>query len=92
MAESRYTLALSPSFSTVLKKLKRQKPDFLRDLDRAVAKVLKDPTFGKPLRNILKNCRRVPIGSYVLMYEINGSEIRLLDFDHHDRVYKKYAA
>lgn len=89
MAE-RYTLVLAPGFQSVLKKLKRQKPELLRELDRVIAKVLKDPSLGKPLRNVLKNCRRFQIGSHVLMYEINKAEVRLLDFDHHDRVYKKY--
>jgi hypothetical protein len=53
----RYTLAFSPHFDTVLKKLKRQKPELLRGLDRVIAKVLKDPMLGKPLRNVLKNCQ-----------------------------------
>lgn len=57
MAEPHYTLALSPGFDTILKRLKRQKPELLHALDR---------------------------------YEISGTEVRLLDFDHHDLVYKKY--
>jgi len=84
-----YTLALSPKFERILKNLKHQKPDVLRELERVIRKVLADPTRGKPLRNVLKNFRRVHVlGSLVLVYEIHGLEVRLLDFDHHNKVYK----
>lgn len=85
-----YRLALSPPFERILKLLKRQKPSLLRDLDHAIAKVFREPMFGKPLRHTMRNYRRVHIGSFVLVYEVRAYEIRLLDFDHHDRIYKKY--
>ena len=86
-----YALVLSPLFVRVLKSLKRKNGDVLKELDRSVEKILREPTLGKPLRNTLRNYRRVHVGgSFVLLYEILGDEVRLLDFDHHDRVYKKY--
>lgn len=85
-----YSLVLSPRFEKILKSLKRRKPTLLRDLERQIEKVLKEPVLGKPLRNVLRNYRRVHIGSFVLIYEIYHKEIRLIDFDHHDRIYKKY--
>lgn len=85
-----YRLALAPQFEAILKYLKRKKPGLLRDLDRAIAKVFREPMFGKPLRHSMRNYRRVHIGSFVLVYEVYAYEIRLLDFDHHDRIYKKY--
>jgi len=51
---------------------------------------MKEPALGKPLRNVLRNYRRLHVDSYVLLYEIKQQEIRLLDFDHHDNIYKKY--
>jgi len=45
---------------------------------------------GKPLRNTLRNYRRVHVDPFVLLYEIRMLEVRLMDFDHHDKIYKKY--
>ena len=90
MAESsKYILAVPPEFERILKSL-RKKRSLLKQLDARVGKILMEPKLGKPLRNVLRNYRRVHINSYVLIYEIYHNEVRLLDFDHHDRVYKKY--
>ncbi len=90
MDGQKYRLALSPQFERILKSLKRKKPSLLAELDRAISKVFREPIFGKPLRHSMRNYRRVHIGSFVLVYEVYANEIRLLDFDHHDRIYKKY--
>lgn len=86
-----YTLNLTHQYKDSLKKIKRSKPDLLLSLEAGVAKILRAPTLGKPLRNELRNNRRIHVaGSFVLLYEIAGTEIRLLDFDHHDKIYKKW--
>lgn len=89
-SSSAYRLAVSPRFEDILKRLKRQKPDLLKDLEKQIAKVLREPMLGKPLRNVLRNYRRVHVGSFALIYELHQNEVRLMDFDHHDRIYKKY--
>ncbi len=90
MAErARYVLAVPPEFERILKSLKKQ-PSLLKDLELRIERVVREPELGKPLRNVLRNYRRVHIGSHVLIYEIRQNEVRLMDFDHHDRVYKKY--
>jgi len=86
---SKYVLVIPLEFERVLKSLKK-KATLLQQLDIKIAKILKEPELGKPLRNVLRNYRRVHIGSHVLIYEINQKEVRLLDFDHHDNIYKKY--
>ncbi len=58
-------------------------------VENQIIKIITNPFCGKPLRNVLKNIRRVRIDSYVLLYEINQNEVRFLDFDHHDKIYKK---
>ena len=53
--------------------------------------ILADPYRFKPLRKPMQNKRRVHVGGpFVLIYEINEREqlITLLDFDHHDNIYK----
>lgn len=85
-----YTLVVDPACKKIFKTIKSRKPSLFRDLKKQTLKIVKETSLGKPLRNVLKNRRRVHIGSFVLIYEIYGNEIRLLDFDHHDRIYKKY--
>jgi mRNA-degrading endonuclease RelE of RelBE toxin-antitoxin system len=48
------------------------------------------PEIGKPLRNVLKGKRRIQIGSFVLIYEIdkNDNKLTLFSFEHHDSAYK----
>lgn len=91
MAQSvRYMLVSEPQIERMLKSLKKKNPDLFRAVESRIIKILYNPALGKPLRNVLRNRRRVHIeGSFVLVYEIVGTEVRLLDFDHHDKVYKK---
>jgi mRNA-degrading endonuclease RelE of RelBE toxin-antitoxin system len=94
MADSvQYTLNLTSLYKNSLKKIKQNKPDLLVPLEAGVAKILHSPELGKPLRNVLRNRRQIHVaGSFVLLYEISGTEVRLLDFDHHNKIYKKYSA
>lgn len=88
----RYTLALGPAFRRILKKLNRQGGTLRAELDRGIEKIVHEPMLGKPLRHALRNYRRVHIErSFVLLYEIQGRRVVLVDFDHHDRIYKKYS-
>ena len=59
-------------------------------LRKQIEKIVENPVFGKPLRNVLRNYRRVHVDdSFVLVYEIYQYSIQLIDFDHHDNIYKK---
>ena len=90
--EVKYSLALAGQYKNVLKKLRRKNSPLVLEIERSVGQILRYPEFGKPLRHSLRNYRRIHIeGSFVLLYEIHGSVVRLLDFDHHDRIYKKYS-
>ena len=94
MTESvRFKLTLEPEVERIFKSVKRKNPDLSRDIESGVIKILRSPELGKPMRNILSNQRRIHIASsFVLLYEIVGTEIRLLDFDHHNKIYKKHSA
>lgn len=87
-SEKKFVLVFGPGFSKTLALLKRKNPDLFRVLEKHILKVFRNPAIGKPLRNVLRNYRRVHVGSFVLLYEVYQSEVRLLDFDHHDRIYK----
>lgn len=86
-----YKLAIKESLDKKLSKLRKKDMEMLRLLDRKVQDIIVDPSRFKPLRKPLQNKRRVHVaGSFVLVYEINEKEkiVTLLDFDHHDNIYK----
>jgi len=86
-----YKLAIKESLDKKFKKLQKKDIEMLRLIDRKVQDILDDPYRFKPLRNPLQNKRRVHVaGSFVLVYEVNEKEnlVTLLDFDHHDNIYK----
>jgi len=86
-----YKLAVKESLDKKFKKLKKKDGEMLMLIDRKVQEILDDPYRFKPLRKPLQKKRRVHVGrSFVLIYEINEEEkiVTLLDFDHHDNIYK----
>ena len=87
-----YKLAVKESLDKKFKKLKKKDREMLVLIDRKVQDILDDPYRYKPLRRPVQNKRRVHVGgSFVLIYEINEEEkiVTLLDFDHHDNIYKR---
>ena len=79
----------SDEFRRVVRSLEKRDRMLLGRLAKEIRKVLKNPEIGKPLRHSLKSYRRTHVGSFVLVYEVVGSSVFFLDFDHHDRIYKK---
>lgn len=73
----------------ILARHKKKDRRLFQEIENQIEKVIREPTIGKPLRYTLKNRRRVHVGSFVLVYEFNNGELRFIDFDHHDKIYKK---
>ena len=77
---------LDKAFSKLAKKNKKQ----LQIIHKKIDQILENPYHFKSLRGDMHGTRRVHIDtSFVLTYEIDEEKklIRLLDFDHHDKVY-----
>lgn len=88
----KYVLVFSHTFERAASRLKKKKPDVVRELVSRFSKLERDPQLGKPLGNALRGYRRIHIsGSFVLLYEIREHDVRLVDFDHHNNIYKKYS-
>lgn len=89
---SKYIIKIvySAEFGKAIKKIAKQDVKTFEQLESQMEKVMREPQFGKPLRYTLKNRRRIHVGSFVLVYEFHNNELRFIDFDHHDRIYKKY--
>jgi len=86
-----YKLSVKESLDRKLKKLGKKDRELLLLIDKKVKEILQDPSRFKPLKKPLQNKRRVHVGgSFVLIYEINEKKsiVTLVDFDHHDNIYK----
>ena len=86
-----YKLAVKESLDRKFKRLRTKDKELLGLIEKKVKEVLADPYRFKPLRKPLQNKRRVHVGGpFVLIYEIEEKErlVTLLDFDHHDNVYR----
>jgi len=86
-----YKFAVKESLDKKFRKLKKKDREMLMLIDRKVQEILDDPYRFKPLRKPLQKKRRLHVSrSFVLIYEINKEEkiVTLLDFDHHDNIYK----
>lgn len=86
----KYELEVSDKLLRIFKKLKKRDVIRANILKRKIKDILENPYIGKPLRSRLAGVRRVHLRPFVLTYEIleRSMIIRLLDFDHHDRVYR----
>ncbi len=86
-----YKLAIKKSLDKKFKKLKKKDRKMLELIYKKVQEILDNPYRFKLLKKPLQNKKRVHIGgSFVLIYEVNEEEkiVTLIDFDHHDNIYK----
>ena len=88
---NKMSFVFSIEFRKILEKIAKKDKMGLKKIESQVYKIISNPLIGKPLRNVMKNYRRVHIGSFVLIYKIENHEIVFIDYDHHDRIYKKYS-
>jgi len=79
----------SDRMERILRRCKRKDRELFTEIQKQIEKIIREPQIGKPLRYTLKNRRRMHTGSFVLVYEFHEGELRFLDFDHHDKIYKK---
>lgn len=83
-------IVYSPEAEDALRRCKKRDTNLFARAEKQILKIIREPNFGKPLRYALKNRRRVHVGSFVLVYELHNGELRFIDFNHHDRIYKKF--
>lgn len=85
-----YQLDVSKQADDIFKKLEKRNKKQLEIINKKIKKILSNPHHFKPLRGDMKGSRRVHIdNSFVLVYEIDegNSVVRIIDYDHHDKVY-----
>ena len=85
-----YALAVSDNLDRILQKLRKKNRKQPEIIHKKVREILENPYHLKPLRGDIYGARRVHIDkSFVLVYEIDEKNkiVKLLDYDHHDRIY-----
>lgn len=84
-----YRVVTTPNFEKETRVLFKKDPSLLDRFKKAAISIRENPECGKPLRNVLKGYRRVHVGHFVLIYEVNDADklITLVSFTHHDKAY-----
>jgi YafQ family addiction module toxin component len=85
-----YHLDIPEKLDKAFGKLAKKDRGQMGILQAKISEILEEPHRIKPLRGDMKGARRVHIGkSFVLVYEIDEQEhaVRLLEYEHHDKVY-----
>ena len=85
-----YELVIPEHLDKIFFKISKKDKVQFEILSRKIKEILDNPEIGKPLTANMAGERRVHIRNYVLTYEIleNQKIVRLLDYDHHDKIYK----
>uniref|UniRef100_A0A7C3RED8 Type II toxin-antitoxin system mRNA interferase toxin, RelE/StbE family n=1 Tax=Archaeoglobus fulgidus TaxID=2234 RepID=A0A7C3RED8_ARCFL len=83
-----YRAEFSDEFLKIARRLKNKDPELFSRLKTKVEEILKNPEHYKPLRGKLKGLRRAHVGSFVIIFKIEGECVKFVTFKHHDRVYE----
>ncbi len=86
-----YSLEISDSVNEKFKKLSKKDKFQMGAIDSKIMQILENPHHFKPLRFSMSGTYRVYImKSFVLIYCVDEERkvVTLLDYDHHDKIYK----
>lgn len=85
-----YSLEVVETVDKTFKKLQKKDRAQFDAAAKKVNEILENPQQFKPLKNPMQHMRRVHIGSFVLVYDIDEARkvVTLRRYEHHDRVYK----
>jgi mRNA interferase RelE/StbE/toxin YoeB len=86
----KYDLYVPEHLDKIFLKLSKKDKKQLDIIHKKISEILKDPHHYKPLRGDSHGAFRIHIEkSFVLTFEIDEKNkiIRLLDYDHHDKIY-----
>ena len=85
----KYSLEIDDRLKKIFWKLKKKDSIQADILKRKIKEILENPKIGKPLTANMSGQWRVHIRHFVLTYEIleNKKLVRLLDYEHHDKIY-----
>ena len=85
-----YSLEVVETVDKIFKKLRRKDSVQFEALSRKIKEILENPQQFKPLKSPMRHMRRVHVGSFVLVYDIDETRkvVTIRRYEHHDTVYK----
>ncbi len=85
-----YDIKIGDKLRKKIEKLQNKDTQYYNAVIDKIFQIAEVPQLGKPLRGILKGKRRVHVGPFVIIYEVNDNlhVVTLLEFAHHDDAYK----
>jgi len=85
-----YIFEIKKGLEKSLRKLAKKDRQLYEAVTKKILQIAENPTVGKSLRNVLNGKRRVHIGHFVLIYEVDDKEekVTFIEFEHHDKAYK----
>lgn len=87
-----YSVDIAPGLQDILDDLFKRHKERYEKIMKKIEEIPHFPHHYKPLRHDLKGVRRVHIDtSFVLVFRIieETKTVFFLDFDHHDKIYRK---
>ncbi|MGV8162807.1 MAG: type II toxin-antitoxin system RelE family toxin [Candidatus Nanoarchaeia archaeon] len=82
-----YSLLFTPTIERQLKKLKNKDKKTFERIAKKILEIQENPEHYKPLRNMLKGCRRAHIDPFIIIFELEQKTIILHYIKHHDKAY-----
>jgi len=85
-----YSLEVVETVDKIFKKLQKKDHAQFDVVTKKVNEILENPQQFKPLKSPMQHMRRVHVGSFVLVYDIDEARkaVTVRRYEHHDRVYK----
>ena len=86
-----YTIEVSELADEKFYKIAKKNKVLFEAINKKIEELKVNPEHFKPLRGQMKGERRIHFGHFVMTFEINyiNKVVKIIDFDHHDRIYKK---
>ncbi|KAF5416542.1 MAG: hypothetical protein C5S48_02555 [Candidatus Methanogaster sp.] len=91
MTKPPYDMEVVDKLRKDIEQLERRDKIVYNAIIKRMLRIAEDPYLGKPLKGVLKSKRRVHVGHFVLICEIDENEHKVifLEFAHHDEAYKR---
>ena len=89
-----YSYDIKPHLKKVLEKLSKRNKNQYEQVLKKIEEIIKSDSIDhyKNLRHDMKECKRVHIGHFVLLFSFDAAQnlVSFEDYEHHDNIYKKY--
>jgi YafQ family addiction module toxin component len=85
-----YKIKVSELADRKFHKIAKKNKILFESISKKIEELRINPERFKPLRGSMKGERRIHFGHFVMIFEIDYKKgiVRILDFDHHDKIYR----